>query len=59
MADEVLYLRTLYKEGKRIGLEVSETIETLTGRYASIYKDIGYDVKLWKCEEIKEIKKEE
>lgn len=53
MADEVLYLMTLYKEGKRVGMEVSETLETLTGRYASIYKDIGYDVKFWECKEIK------
>jgi hypothetical protein len=51
MADEVLFLMTLYKEGKRTGLEVSETIETLTGR-AAAYKELVDEVKFWKCEEI-------
>jgi hypothetical protein len=52
MADEVLYLMTLYKEGKRTGLEVSETIETLTGR-AAAYKELADEVRFWRCEEIK------
>jgi hypothetical protein len=52
MDADILYLMTLYKEGKRIGLEVSEAIETLTGR-ASIYKELADEVRFWKCEEIK------
>jgi hypothetical protein len=52
MADEVLYLMTLYKEGKRIGMEISDDMERLTER-AKDYKEFADQVKFWKCEEIK------
>jgi hypothetical protein len=50
--DEVLYLMTLHKEGKRIGLEVNINIEPLTERAPS-YKDLADEVKFWECKEIK------
>jgi hypothetical protein len=52
MDEGTLYLLTAYKEGKRIGMEVSEMIETLKER-ASNYKELADQVKYWKCEEIK------
>jgi hypothetical protein len=52
MDEGTLYLLTAYKEGKRVGMEVSETIESLR---AESYKEstLADEVKYWKCEEIK------
>jgi hypothetical protein len=43
---------TLYKNGKRIGMEVSDNIEQLTER-APGYKELADEVKFWECKEIK------
>jgi hypothetical protein len=51
MSDETLYLMTLHKNGKRIGLEVNDNIEPLTER-APNYKDLADEVKFWECKEI-------
>lgn len=51
MTEDTLYLMTLYKNSKRIGMEINTSIDLLTER-APVYKDLADKVKFWECREI-------